>query len=356
MTLSINKLFALPLCAILSAVPATAATNSLACDGGFEGKSARIIVTHAAGGGYDTFARIFAPHYEKVTGANTRVENWPAGKGRIGAEKIMSADPDGLTIGVLDASKHIVDHMISDGEQPDVLDNFTFLGRYARSQHVLLTGNESNIADIDNLFDMKPLPVFGTKSYRSSGLLATVLLGDLLQLKFDVVAGLGGTRKRVLAASRGDVDLISSNYFSINSDITAGTIRPLLQTSTSEISDHPDLKYIPVLGGVDGVAARRATELGIDVEKSIERAQAIESLISAGRILVAPAGLSDHLTSCLQDAVLTALQSAEFASDIKKANMVIDVASGPATVQELKNSQSEFEQLIPLLKQTIGKK
>jgi tripartite-type tricarboxylate transporter receptor subunit TctC len=268
----------------------------------------------------------------------------------------MSAQPDGLTIGLLNASRRIVDRMISDGEQPDIMEDFTLLARYARSQHVLLTGNESKITGIDTLFDMQPLPVFGTKNYRSSGLMATVLLADLLQFKFDVVAGLGGTRKRVLAASRRDVDIISSNYFSVNSDIEAGTIRPLLQASTSEISDHPNLKNVPVLGGADGVAARRAAELGIDVEKSIERALAIETLVSAGRVLVAPAGLSDRLTSCLQDAVLAALQSAEFASDINKANMKIDVASGSATAQELKNSQSEFEQLIPLLKQTIGNK
>lgn len=355
MTLSLNKIIALTLCLATPIVQADSTTN-LACNGEFEGKTIKLIVSHKVGGGYDTYARIFAPNYEKTTGARVMIENWPAGKGRVGMRKILSAKADGLTIGVMDASKRIVDHMLSGGEEPDALEELTILGRFARSQHVLLTGGESGINSMAVLYDMEPRPVFGTKTTRSTGMLATALVSDLLRIEFDTVAGLGGTRKRVLAASRGDVDLISSNYFSINTDIQAGTIRPLMQISSAPISDQPGLQNVPVLGGADGVAARRATALGMDMEKSIERAQAIETLISAGRIFVAPAGLSDHLASCMQQAVLTTLQSPKFLSDIDKANMSIDIASGDQTTLELRESQAEFQQLIPILQQLIGNK
>lgn len=332
------------------------AAGKLACNGEFEGDTVRIIVSHSTGGGYDTSARIFAPHYEKATGARVIVENWPAGKGRVGLVKIMDAEPDGLTIGVMDASRRIVDHMLNADKQPDILEKLTLLARFARSRHVLLTGAQSGVDNIDALFKMDPQPVFGTNSYRSLGFLATALVGDLLQLKFNTVSGLGGTRKRVLAASRNDVDFISSNYSSISSDIQTGAIRPLLQNSTTLISDDSSLSNIPILGGPDGVAARRAAELGISVQQSIERAQAIETLISAGRLIVAPAGLPDHITVCLQDTVFKTLQSDDFVKDISRSNMVLDIASGPSTALELKNSQAKFEQLVPILKEHTAKK
>ena len=345
-------LFALPVIALLVFSP-TSRADGLACHGEFEGKTVRIIVPNSTGGGYDTFARRFAPHYEKTTGARVLVENWPAGKGRVGATKIMQASADGLTIGVMDASKRLVDHLLSDGEQPSILEDFTLLGRYARTRQVLLTGKDSAITAIEALFDMDPPPVLGTKSSRSSGLLATVLLGDLLQFQFNTVTGLGSKSKRVLAVSRGDIDLISSNYDSVVSDLETGTVRALLQISSSAIADDPLLENIPLLGGRDGIAALRASGLGLDVDKAVDRARAVEALISAGRVIAAPAGLPDDLKGCVQAAVLATLESDGFAADIQRSNMALDIASGPATIHALAISQPEFEQLIPILRRAI---
>ena len=53
--------------------PATA--SELACGGRFENKTVRIIVPSKAGGGYDVYSRIFAPHNAKFIGANVLIEN-----------------------------------------------------------------------------------------------------------------------------------------------------------------------------------------------------------------------------------------------------------------------------------------
>ena len=327
--------------------------QDLACQGQFEGKTAKMIVSHAAGGGYDTYARIFASHYGKVTGARMRVENWPAGKGLVGARKVMQAPADGLTVGIQDATRRMVDSMLSDAGLPDILADFTILARFARSRHVLLVGGESGIADIQDLFNTNPTPVFGTNNLRSTGFLATVLIGDLLQMKFDTVSGIGGTRKRVLAASRGDVDIISSNFNSVVSDIESGALRPLLQTSSTPISNHPDLENVPLLGGAEGIAAGRAADLGLDVDNAIERARVIETLTGAGRLFVTSSKLPADLAACLQDAFLTIMQTQDFINDINKVNLTLDIADGHSASAALQRDQAGFKQLIPVLKDYI---
>ena len=46
-----------------------------------KGQTVHFIVGYSAGGGYDTYARMLAPFFEKHTGATVVVENKPGGGG-----------------------------------------------------------------------------------------------------------------------------------------------------------------------------------------------------------------------------------------------------------------------------------
>ncbi len=59
----------------------------------------QLIVSSAAGGGTDTFARIFADKLGKVIGQTLVVENKPGANGLIGNDAIARAEPDGYTLG-----------------------------------------------------------------------------------------------------------------------------------------------------------------------------------------------------------------------------------------------------------------
>ena len=68
----------------------------------YEGKSIRIIVGTAPGGGYDTYTRLLARHFSKhIPGAPTViVDNMPGAGGLLSANYMYRvAKPDGLTIG-----------------------------------------------------------------------------------------------------------------------------------------------------------------------------------------------------------------------------------------------------------------
>src|SRR6478672_4821041 len=92
------------LCQLLStAVFLLASLSSvLAQDGYYKGKTIRIIVGAAAGGGYDTYSRTIARHFGKHIPGNPVlvVENMPGAGFLISANYMYKvAKPDGLTIG-----------------------------------------------------------------------------------------------------------------------------------------------------------------------------------------------------------------------------------------------------------------
>ncbi len=69
-------------------------------DGFLKGKTVHFIVGYSPGGGYDTYARMLAPFFEKHTGATVVVENKPGGGGmtalnQTGARQGRRADHAG---------------------------------------------------------------------------------------------------------------------------------------------------------------------------------------------------------------------------------------------------------------------
>jgi tripartite-type tricarboxylate transporter receptor subunit TctC len=76
--------------------------TTFAQDSFFKGKTIRIIVPFAAGGGYDIYSRIIGRHMGKYLPGNPVfvVENMTGAGGLIGINHVYKvAKPDGLTIG-----------------------------------------------------------------------------------------------------------------------------------------------------------------------------------------------------------------------------------------------------------------
>ncbi|MBN1333011.1 MAG: tripartite tricarboxylate transporter substrate binding protein [Synergistales bacterium] len=67
-------------------------------------KPITLIIPSNPGGGHDNNARIVAKVAEKYTGQPINVVNQPAGGGVVAYSKMMTADPDGLTVGQVSIS------------------------------------------------------------------------------------------------------------------------------------------------------------------------------------------------------------------------------------------------------------
>ncbi|MFP5370530.1 MAG: tripartite tricarboxylate transporter substrate-binding protein, partial [Actinomycetes bacterium] len=69
----------------------------------YEGERATFMVPFSPGGGYDTIARGIAPYLEDELGATIVVENVTGAGGRVAANELYTAEPDGLTFGIFAA-------------------------------------------------------------------------------------------------------------------------------------------------------------------------------------------------------------------------------------------------------------
>ncbi len=77
-------------------------TPSLAAEAAqyFSGKTLKIVVGYSPGGGYDTFARLLAVHFQKHLPGQPQIQvvNMPGAGSEIGLRYVMKAKPDGLTM------------------------------------------------------------------------------------------------------------------------------------------------------------------------------------------------------------------------------------------------------------------
>src|SRR5215469_16358697 len=87
-------------------MPAFAPSEGLAQSGTetWPSHPVRIVVPFGAGGAGDTLARIVAQHLSETFGQPFIVEDRPGAGGIVGTQQIVTAPPDGYTIGITNLS------------------------------------------------------------------------------------------------------------------------------------------------------------------------------------------------------------------------------------------------------------
>ncbi len=333
----------------------TVARRGFAAEQPFRGKRIRWIVPYNVGAGFDIYVRLVEPYLERYTGAEVVVENAPGAGGRLGAARIARSAPDGLTLGLLDAPGMLISAMAGVAGAPQVLDDFTILGRFTRNQHVWATGRNSGqrtIGDLMALGRRKPVLV-GVNEIGATHHINAVIGAHLLNMPVRFVPGYGGSRQASLAAVRGEVDAVVFHFESILDLIEDGDLRPLLQVSDRPFADHPSLAAVPLLGGPGGLAERCAAARGTTAEQAGRDAAALVSLVGAGRLFVAPAGMDEATRRYLDEVMGRALTDPEFLASAQKARRSLDIAGADEATADLKAGVEGGLRFIDLIRQAL---
>lgn len=321
------------------------------CAASFPDKKVRWVVPYTVGGGYDTYSRLLRPFISEALAARVIVENVAGSGGIAGAQAIRDASPDGSTLGIVNDSGLLVAAIGAVNDVPDPANDFTILGRIAPARQIWATGASSSLHDMEDVLGLaeKTGIVFGIRSIGSTAFINVVVASKLLHAKAYVVAGFSGTPHLALATIRGDVDLISGNFESLLKWIEAGELRPLLQIGDKRISLHESLEEVPLLGGPDGWAERRAREVLRSVESAREDAAALSLLIGGGRLVVAPRGLKEGTAECLRRALADSLENPRFRKIAASANLSIspsDASDAKLEVEEAIRGLKRFEAIM----------
>ena len=246
-----------------------------------------LIVAYKAGSGTDGPARILAQYAEKYIGQPVVVDNRDGGSGSIGWSALAAADPDGMTIGVMNLPNF-------NSSIVKELGTYTTADFKAICNHVTETSIVIVRADDDRFPDLNTLVEYGKAhdgelKASTNGAQASNHIGAQAFAKsagfhyIDIPQG--GTADQLLSLRNKESDFTVVKLGDISGQESAYRVLGIF--STERDARWPD---VPTLG-----------ELGF-----------YDKWLGASRAIVAPAGVSDEVIQFYEDALKKTMEDPEY--------------------------------------------
>ncbi|MDH4189952.1 MAG: tripartite tricarboxylate transporter substrate-binding protein [Betaproteobacteria bacterium] len=215
-----------------------------AAEGDFlKGETVHFLVGYSPGGGYDTYARMLAPHFEKRTGATVVVENRPGGGGTTALNQLFRAKPDGLTMQMLNGESAIIAQLT---KQPGVaydMGKVSLYGRVLEEPHFMIV----NPKFPDSL---RELIASGKKIKFSAGS-RTDNLGDYaavtceaLKINCQIITGYKGSKEAGLAVMNGEADALTISETSAINYSKGGRTKIVVTIARKRSAERPDIPTV----------------------------------------------------------------------------------------------------------------
>jgi len=287
-------------------------------------KDITVVIPFNSGGAFDAYVRALAPGLQKhlPNSINVLPKNLPGAGGRRGASDIYRSRPDGYTIGIFNMPGVLIPQLqgMTIGYE---LSKVTWLATLGYDHYVFVVKGDSPYKSIDDLQKLGRNITYGATGPGSTSFVATNIVNETLGIPFDIITGYKGSAGYLLGLIRGDFDAAMINYSTARTYLESGDIKALavfgIESSDPEIADASDLG---------------APELGH---------------IRVVRMMGAPPGLPDDIKTMLEQALLGAMQDADFQSWLKSTGNEAHPASATETaaaVVEMTEFYDQFKQLL----------
>lgn len=211
----------------------------------FPSKPLRIVVGFTAGGGVDAQARIVADALTKKYGQPVTVDNKPGAGGRIAAEAVAKAEPDGYTIGAITGADPLL--AVVDPKLPYKFPaDFRYLSMVADYPFAIVTAFDGPYKSIADLLKAAKVP--GTVSSASAGIATTHHLAAEL---INATAGVDMLHIPYKGSSAATSDVIGGRVtiqFAASPNVLAnGKMRALAVTSAKRVPAWPGVPALAEL-------------------------------------------------------------------------------------------------------------
>lgn len=290
------------LCAVLCSISVAAHAT---CTEYFDDQRFTLVVPFGAGGGYDAYARAFAPVFEDLTGARLQVVNVTGGGGIIGAGRIATARAKDRTFGFMSSGRANA-YQIEVPGGPGLVPLAGVLFEY----EVWIAAAD---ADLHQLMETG-LVAGGSSLY--SGITDSGLAAKALGVDLSLVPGYDGSAESSAAILRGEVDVAGRSASSALKSLETGEFKILLTITDARV----DGLNVPALGEL---AAERAKSLSPD-ERAIRMkyARLAPKMTQNMRAFWASADLAPDVLACLTGRISDVVESDAYrtaAAAIKRA-------------------------------------
>jgi tripartite-type tricarboxylate transporter receptor subunit TctC len=303
----------------------------------YKGKTLRIIVGFAAGGGFDTYSRAISRHMGRHIPGNPAiiVENMTGAGSLIAANHVYKvAKPDGLTIGHFIGGLFMQQVQGRAGVEFDAL-KFEYLGVPVKENVVCALTKASGIDSAQKWMASKtPVKVGGTAPGSTTDDVPKILR-EAIGLPLQVIAGYKGTADIRLAADSGELAGGCWAWESIKvtwrKALETGDVNIVLQAIPKS---HPELSSIPLaINFAKTEEARTLIQVGIHDQVAITRPY------------VLPPGTPKDRVRLIRQAFADTFKDKEFLTEAEKSKLDLD----PLTGEELEAKVAGLFKLNPAL-------
>lgn len=290
----------------LSAAP----RQTLAADDYYTGKTIRFVVGFGAGGGYDAYSRMLAPHFAKLLGASVVVENQPGAGGMRALNRFQIEPGHGLTITIVNGTGAALQQLLDvKGARYD-LTQLKYLGIVDHARWNFLVSPKSpynTLADVMKADKMLSWGGSGKVSGTSDGAAFTCWA---LQLKCKIVTGYKGSRAAALAVAQGEMDALYVSETSAYNYVKGKNAKAVATMNRKRSILFPDLPTV----------FEQLPNLTAEQQWWLDYRATVESL---GRILVAPPKTPEHLVAKLRAATHKILSDPKIVAEGNKRKRYI---------------------------------
>jgi tripartite-type tricarboxylate transporter receptor subunit TctC len=294
----------------------------------YKGKSIRLIVGLAPGGGFDTYSRLIARHISKHIPGNPTVvvDNMPGAASLIAANYVYkAARADGLTIGNFVGGLMLQQLLGLPGIEFDAA-KFEYLGVPAQDNFMIGLSKATGFTTVEQWKASGTVVKIGGVAPGGGTDDIPKVLKATLGLPLQLVSGYKGTGPVRLAFNAGEVQGICNSWESFKAtwrnELETGQIVILLQAN---LKPHPELPNVP---------------WAHDLAKSDDAKKMIHALAvvngATNRPYVLPPGTPKDRVRVLSKAFNDTMKDPEFLADATKAKLDIDSLDGEEIERQVK--------------------
>jgi tripartite-type tricarboxylate transporter receptor subunit TctC len=331
--------------AVMAAFLAAGAARVLAQTNFYEGKTIRLIVGLAAGGGYDVYARTIARHLGRHIPGNpaVTVENMTGAGSLVSANHLYRvAKPDGLTMAHFIGGLFLHQLLGKPGIEFDAA-KFEFVGTPMQDNFVLGIAKSTGITDVEKWFATKQIVKIGGIASGTGSDDVPNILKATIGLPLQLVSGYKGTSEIRLAFNGGEVSGVSISWESAKStwrkEVESGEMIVMLQANTKS---HPELTKVPV---------------SINFAKTDEAKRLMQVVLQAHgpavRPFVLPPRTPKDRVMTLRKAFMDTMRDPQFLGETKKANLDINPSDGASLEQSVTELLKTEPALVAKLKEIL---
>ncbi|RAI43039.1 Bug family tripartite tricarboxylate transporter substrate binding protein [Rhodoplanes roseus] len=257
------------------------------------GRTIKIVVPFAAGGGVDTLARMLAERMQAKLGTNVIVENRAGANGTIGGQSVQQSTPDGTTV-LFSSNTHSMAKQVMLKPPYDPLTDFVSIARVGEAPLLTVMSTkmpQKTLGEVAAAAKANPDQwTAGTPALGSPGHIATIEFMRLTGTKLTVTP-YRGTAPALTDVAGGHIQLLTDAMVVLLPMARDGKVKGMAITSSKRSSLAPDIPTaaesgVPGLEVISWYGVWGPPGIPADVVTTLNRAfaDATRELAESGRL------------------------------------------------------------------------